>query len=304
MAVAADVVLGPVGLTEPRISNHYLPQDLAARIEKHPIRRGRYPLPTRLCHVRNGIDSMRLGGVCSAPMNPRLPFLGVLAALVLLVIPATAHADSGGATVKALPESEELQVHAEIHHECPSEGDCYWFGQATAYSASAGCPVVADSSHGVWSGEVKSITGYAFANFAFSPYGLGSEIVVCLYVDEGAESTLVGQSHPFNRITGREVLPPPPRAPTTTTVRVTVRGCSFLPRVYVNGKTEIGGDVKQVYRRGRERSESVVREAGAYKWAHHAPPGNYSISARYLGDSRLLPSPKFGTAFFTISKRC
>jgi len=243
-------------------------------------------------------------------MNRRaILILIVLATFLLLAIPVTADADSGGATIHTLPESEELQVHAEIHHECPSEGDCYWFGQATAYSASAGRPVVADSSHGVWSGEAKGITGYVFANFAFSPYSLGSEIVVCLYVDEGAESTLVGQSHPFNRTTGREVLPPPPRAPTTTTVKVTVRGCHFLPHVYVNGKTNIGGYIKQVWRRvwrgHRERSESEVTEAGGYNWGKKpAPPGNYSISARYLGDSHLLPSVGFGVAYFKIKKPC
>jgi hypothetical protein len=33
---------------------------------------------------------------------------------------------------------------------------------------------------------------------------------VCLYVDEGSQTYFVGQSHPFNRATGREILPSPP----------------------------------------------------------------------------------------------
>jgi len=55
----------------------------------------------------------------------------------------------------------------------------------------------------------------------------------------------VGQSHPFNRTTGREVLPRRHALRRTTTVKVTVRGCHFLPHVYVNGKTNIGGYIKQ-----------------------------------------------------------
>jgi len=245
--------------------------------------------------------------LCS--MNRRaILILIVLATFLLLAIPVTADAASGGATVSPLPESAELQVSVEIQNECSTEG-CSWFGQATAYSASVVCPSSADDSHSVWTGSIET-SHSTRGTFAFSPYGLENEIVVCLYVVEGSQSYYVGQSHPFDRTTGREVLPqPPPRYPTTTTVKVTVRGCHFLPHVYVNGKTNIGGYIKQVWRRvwrgHRERSESEVTEAGGYRWGKKpAPPGNYSISARFLGDSNLLPSPKFGAAYFTISSRC
>ena len=40
-----------------------------------------------------------------------------------------------------------------------------------------------------------------------------SIIVVCLYVYSEGSTALVGQSHPFDRATGREILPPPPEAP-------------------------------------------------------------------------------------------
>lgn len=142
-------------------------------------------------------------------MNRRTMFSASLI-LAVLVLPATASADSGGATIRTLPESQELEVSLELHHECDGEPGCFWFGQATAYSATVGCPITADDSHSVWSGEVKSGEGASRATFAFNPYGLSSEVIVCLYVDEGSESTLVGESHPFNRSTGREVLPSSP----------------------------------------------------------------------------------------------
>ncbi len=139
----------------------------------------------------------------------RLAFLAGL--LTVLVAPTVAQADSAGATVRTLPQSEELQVHAEYHHECSGEpGTCDWFTEASAYSSSAGCPAVFDASHIIWSGPPET-GSLSFANFSFAPNGLGSEIVVCLYIWSNEESTLVGQSHPFNRETGREVLPRPPR---------------------------------------------------------------------------------------------
>lgn len=131
--------------------------------------------------------------------------LAALASLVILGPAASAVADSAGATIRSLPESAELQVHAEYHHEC--SGSCAWFTEASAYSASTGCPAVFDDTHSVWSGPVEMTEGTSTANFAFNPYGLQDEIIVCLYIWSNNESSLVGESHNFNRATGREVLP-------------------------------------------------------------------------------------------------
>jgi hypothetical protein len=135
----------------------------------------------------------------------RVAFLGAIASLVFLGSAAPAVADSAGATIRSLPESTELQVHAEYHHECSGDA-CDWFAEASAYSASAGCPSVFDASHIVWSGPVET-GGKSSVDFAFSPYGLETEVVVCLYIWANDESSLVGESHHFNRATGREVAP-------------------------------------------------------------------------------------------------
>jgi hypothetical protein len=130
-----------------------------------------------------------------------------LASLVILVPAAPAIADSAGATIRSLPESTELHVHAEYHHECIGP-PCSWFTEASAYSASTGCPAVFDATHSIWAGPVEKGEVTSRASFAFNPYGLQNEVVVCLYIWEEDESNLVGESHNFNRATGREVLPP------------------------------------------------------------------------------------------------
>lgn len=122
--------------------------------------------------------------------------VGLALVVALLATPADAGADSGGATVSQLPESEQLQATVELHHECPGylsepSSTCYWFSEASAYSAEVGCPIT------------------TFATFAFNPYGRGRTVVLCLYVHAG-EDSLVGSSHPFDRATGREILPSPP----------------------------------------------------------------------------------------------
>jgi hypothetical protein len=135
--------------------------------------------------------------------------IGVLAAVVA---PAAALGDSGGATIRALPESGALQASVEVQHQCPGYSygpteSCNWFATAAAYGAESGCPVVFDLSHSVWVGHAETYPGTSLGTFAFNPYGLPRDIVVCLYVNGEAEG-LVGQSHPFDRLTGREVLPP------------------------------------------------------------------------------------------------
>jgi hypothetical protein len=145
---------------------------------------------------------------------------GPAAIVALLAVPGVAVADSGGATIGSLPESEEVQATVEVHHQCPgflSEpgSTCDWFSEAAAYSSEVGCPITYDGSRGVWVGPLETTPGTTFATFAFNPYGLPRTVVLCLYV-HAEESSLVGSSHPFDRATGREILPTPPSAPPRT----------------------------------------------------------------------------------------
>jgi hypothetical protein len=243
------------------------------------------------------------------------PILGVLAVLALLVFPAIADADSGGATISALPESGALQGHAEVTHECPSRPttSCYWYGEAAAYSASVACPSTFDLSHGVWVGKLESGPGSDSGTFAFSPYGLADRIVLCLYVN--AEGTsLVGQSHPFSRSAGREVLPaaePLPSGPpyaSRTGVWVTVHRCSFVPHVVVNGEKNIGGNIATaLYKVGRHNRLRRLY-GGTYPveggfTAGEEPNGTYRFAARFLDDEDLLPSRRTAGVVFHI-KHC
>jgi hypothetical protein len=163
--------------------------------------------------------------------------LGLLAVLILAT-PGVAGADSGGATVQPLPESSELEVAAELHHQCGEGEGCSWFGEAAAYSASAECPFAYDASRGVWVGEVQSSAGTVSAHFAFDPSRLERVVVVCLYVYAGGENTWVGQSHPFDRYTGREILPPPsspPPPPAQPTHEPSLAGMRDCERQWPNG---------------------------------------------------------------------
>jgi hypothetical protein len=134
-----------------------------------------------------------------------------------LAWPSVAAADGGGATIRSLPESTELQVSLTVEHSCPGfaygQGEsCDWFGEAAAYGA-GGCPVVFDGSHGIWVGPVQTAPGSSSASVAFNPSRLPRDVVVCLYVYAEGSSALVGQSHPFDRSTGREILPPSSNLP-------------------------------------------------------------------------------------------
>jgi hypothetical protein len=143
-------------------------------------------------------------------MTKRLVLLATLATMGMTA--SSALADSGGATIRSLPESEEIQVTAEVHHNCPeylSEPDstCDWFAEASTYSSSVECPITFDASHSAWSGELQTTPGASDNTFAILPYGLPRDIHVCLYIYAENESTLVGQSHTFDRTSGRELIP-------------------------------------------------------------------------------------------------
>jgi hypothetical protein len=134
----------------------------------------------------------------------------IIGAVVVLGAPSAALADSGGATISALPESSSLQGWVEVHHDCPGYAygpteSCNWFGTAAVYGAESGCLAVFDVSHSVWVGPAETYPGMSLGRFAFNPYGLPRDIVLCLYVNGEAEG-LVGQSHPFDRATHREIL--------------------------------------------------------------------------------------------------
>lgn len=163
--------------------------------------------------------------------------VGLALVVTLLAMPAVAIADSGGATVSRLPESEQLQVSAEVHHQCsgtsPTEAgsSCPWFAQASEYPASTECPIVFDVSHSVWTGPLETYAGTSYGMFAFNPRQSAGAIHVCLYVyDEGA--SLVGQSHPFDIATGREILSSPSPPPTP---EPSERGLRYCERPAVNG---------------------------------------------------------------------
>jgi hypothetical protein len=136
-----------------------------------------------------------------------------LALVAPALIPSTAQADSGGATISGLPESSSVQVFAEVSHTCYTGQPCDWFATAAAYSASSGCPDVFDATHGAWQSPIEIYGIKTVGNFALDPFGLGRTVVVCLYVYSEGSFSLVGQSHPFDRVTGREILPPPPGPP-------------------------------------------------------------------------------------------
>lgn len=138
-------------------------------------------------------------------------FALAIAFLSLLAVPSAAGADSGGAKVSALPESSSVEVFAQVEHQC--EGSCAWFATAAAYSASSGCPYTFDATHGVWQSPVEQYSIKTVGSFTVGTSNLENIIVVCLYVYSEGSTTLVGQSHPFNVSTGREILPPPPAPP-------------------------------------------------------------------------------------------
>jgi hypothetical protein len=224
--------------------------------------------------------------------------VGVLVALALL--PSLAHADSGGATISTLPDSQQLQGNVEVHHEC-GIASCFWFGEAAQYPANIECPFVYDGSHGVWVGPVEQGSGTSSGSFSFFPES--STVVLCLYVN--AEGTnLVGQSHPFNVRTGGEVLPPPPRRyPSRTSVYVTVHGCKIKPHILINDSSEsIGGKSAWTLIGGHEHTRGTIPANDEWQY-FKMPPGRYRFSARFLGDSHLLPSTKAASVAFRI-KHC
>ncbi|HEY4450934.1 MAG TPA: hypothetical protein VGN13_05005 [Solirubrobacteraceae bacterium] len=199
-------------------------------------------------------------------------------------------------------------MSAELHHSCFLLNEyeaCDWFGEAAAYSASTGCPFNFDATHGQWVGTVETSEGTTYGSFTFVPYGLERTIVVCLYVYAESSSTLVGESHPFDRARGSEVLPqPPPRFPARTTVRVSVRRCQFWPHVWVNGTKNIGGNINWgIYRRHSHRWLRLYGESsevsGGFSGGRESP-GTYMFSARFLGDKNLYPSSGAGSATFTL----
>jgi hypothetical protein len=243
--------------------------------------------------------------------------LGALAAIMAATPIASAIADTGGATVRSLPQSEEVQVTAEVQHDCRQF--CVWYGEASAYSApddasglSFECPTTLDLSHEVGSGPIERVPRTSSWTFAFNPYAI--VVVICLYANDGGNTRLVGQSHPFDTFKGREVLPPPyhppPRSPAKTSVWITVHGCVWVPHLSVNGETAIGGNVAwridtYLHRRW-VRVESGIDPVDGTEWGGGEATrrtASYRFSARFLGDANLLPSRK--TASVTVRvKRC
>jgi hypothetical protein len=161
------------------------------------------------------------------------------------LIPTSALADSGGATIRPLPDSSELEASVSIRHDCSGEG-CAWFGEASQYPADDGCPFVYDGSHGVWVGPVEEESGSTFASFSFIPEA--AEVRICLYVNASEEAGSVGQSHAFDVSSGRELLP----TPTGTRVQIVVHvyhGCRAHIYAFTYGPhgQEVGGTWSSSY---------------------------------------------------------
>jgi hypothetical protein len=234
--------------------------------------------------------------------------------LLLLALPTTAFGDSGGATINSLPESEEVEVAFEVQHECYSQS-CVWAAYASAYSASTECPATFDSSHYVGSGNVETAGGNSTGRFSFAPAlrTSSSEVIVCLYVESGSSTTLVGQSHPFNLITHREVLPqpagPPARYPAKLSVWVHVlHRCEFIPHIRINGHGAVGGNIVwALYRVGRRHLLRLDGETSAaedtFSAGGYPSGGTFRFVARFLGDENLLPSNGAASTTFHL-KRC
>ncbi len=231
--------------------------------------------------------------------------LGIL--IVLILIPSVARADSGGATINALPDSYHLEGHVEVRHECAgvfqSEREkCFWYGEASQYPAGVECPFVYDGSHGVWVGSVEQGSGASSGNFSFIPEA--RTVILCLYADEDGEENLVGKSHPFDTQTGGEILPRPPgRYPSRTSVYVTVHGCKIKPHILINGSSEsIGGKSAWTLIGNHEHASGTILASNEWQY-FKVPSGRYRFSARFLGDSNLLPSSQTASFGFRV-KRC
>lgn len=201
-----------------------------------------------------------------------------------------------------------------MEYACSSERFCVWYGEASAYSAGVECPSTFDLSHSVWveSGGVHTGSGTSAGTFTFDPYDLPAEVKLCLYVN-AEESRLVGESHPFNRRTGSEVLPhapsPPPRAPARLSIWVhVVQGCKFKPHVRVNGEYTVGGHIAwALYKVGKHnhltRVEGETDEAeDDFTLGEGYPSGTYRFDAHFLGDDNLQPSSTVAATFHL--KRC
>lgn len=238
---------------------------------------------------------------------------GIPTALVLL--PPIARADGVGATIHILPDSFLLEGRVEVEHQCGGNGvfsierECTWYGEASQYPANVECPGIFDATHGVWIGSLERGTSASNGTFSFAPEA--TEVHLCLYVD-AQEDNLVGESHPFNTQTGREALPHPPpepsRDPTTTTVQLKIHGCKITTNWLINGNNyAVGGNITWAFYR-QSKHNTFKRVAGQTSpekalFVIKAPPGTYRFSARFLGDSNLLPSSKTAAVVFRI-KRC
>lgn len=227
-----------------------------------------------------------------------------LALLAAMLIPAAARADSGGATINTLPDSSQLEGHAEVSHECASES-CVWFGEATQYPANIECPAIYDGSHGVWVGSsLEHGSGTSGGNFAFIPEA--GVVHLCLYVSAEGED-LVGQSHPFNTATGSEVLPQPPSPPPSqhTTLSIKVRvylGCYAHIYTHLNPEPDGGGDLSVSWETpGSAKPRFLpVSSKQPWYWAIKGPPSKYTFTVHYTGTAGYLPS--HGTAVFRLHR--
>jgi hypothetical protein len=138
-----------------------------------------------------------------------LLLFGVIA-LTTATVPAVASAASGSATLTVL-SGEELQLNVSVTEEC---SECFWYGQASVYPASAECPSTWTATAWGWvqNGGVRTGPGTVSETERINRFGLEGPLVVCIYVNANVDE-LVGRSGPFDPKPAPAPPPPPPPPP-------------------------------------------------------------------------------------------
>lgn len=91
---------------------------------------------------------------------------------------------SGKVTVRALPDSEQVQASITVTRRCASEAtSCVWTSAATQYPPLQKCPDSLDTSHIFWNGPLRTHAGTVHQTIAFTPVR-ESRFLICLYVHD------------------------------------------------------------------------------------------------------------------------
>ena len=228
-----------------------------------------------------------------------------LIAGLALVLPTAASADSGTGNISTLPDSQELEGSVQIAHEC-TESPCFWFAEVSAYPAATECPQTFDASHGAWVGEIKESpkgSWTSFGHFSFTPEEPGSA-TLCLYVNAGSESNLVGDVTRAPR--SRAPSDTPPHALQSLKVKIYDHGCRAHVVATVPDEGPLGEELRASLMgpKGRHlyREPLATNSVSQEVWAVTGPRGSYEMTVSYPGDV-LWPAYKPVTVRFAL-RRC